>query len=88
MLLAASSAAFAPASPGFGPRHALRAAAAHMLPRVHGASSRTVLAGLRAQLGDIPTNRAAPSDKELPEITEAMMVHYVTSIYAYVLSDG
>jgi hypothetical protein len=82
MLLAASSAAFAPASPGFGPRHALRAAAAygHTLPRVGGASSRPMLAGLRAQLGDIPTNRAAPSDKELPEITEAMMVHYVTSI--------
>ena len=85
MLLAASSAAFAPVSPGFGPRHSLRAAAAHTLPRDRGSSSRPMLAGLRAQLGDIPTNRAAPSDKELPEITEAMMVHYVTSIYVYVL---
>ena len=73
LLLAAGSAAFAPSSPGFGPRHALRAAAAHA---VKPCARRAALAGLRAQLGDMPAPKAdaAASGKELPEITEEMMV--------------
>ena len=69
LLLAAGSTAFTPLSPGFGPRHALRAAAAS--PR-----ARPALAGLRAQLGDMPAPKAnaAASGNELPEITEEMMV--------------
>ncbi len=69
LILAADCAAFAPASPAsFRARHALRSVA--RAPR----RAFALMGGLRAQLGDMPDAKVEDSGKELPEITEEMML--------------